>query len=442
MAATFILRTDKTEGYATLYTRIQNRDPKINIRVSTGLDVEVKEWNKSLTGAKALTAFRNGKGKDLFHKLDAISTMVDTFIKKGIILTSDMVKERIYEIVYAERIAEEEERKKREEEKRKDESAIDLNGYIRRYIAEMQSGQRKTIKGLMYSSGTIKNKVSFWSEFNKFQEETNRIYNFNDITIDFYNDFVEFFNKKLYSPNTTGKHIKSLKEIMSAAREEGLHENYQTALRAFKILSCEADTVYLSRDEIAAIETLDLSAAKYKDLDLCRNIFLVGVYVAQRYSDYHRINETNIITLGNGKKAVKLTQQKTKTKVVIPCSNELLQILKKYDFRLPVTYSQFINDNIKTVCRMAKINHKVEHVETKGAKVITTQIEKYRLITSHTARRTGATLMYLEGIDTLSIMKITGHKTEKEFKKYIRVGEEENALILSDSKFYNRLTAI
>lgn len=68
MGATFILRTDKNEGYATLYARIQNRVPKINIRVSTGLEVDIKEWNKSLTGAKALTAFRTGKGKELYLK--------------------------------------------------------------------------------------------------------------------------------------------------------------------------------------------------------------------------------------------------------------------------------------------------------------------------------------------------------------------------------------
>lgn len=52
MATKFVLRTDKTEGYATLYARIQSRAHKINIRVSTGLEVDVKEWNKSLASAK------------------------------------------------------------------------------------------------------------------------------------------------------------------------------------------------------------------------------------------------------------------------------------------------------------------------------------------------------------------------------------------------------
>jgi hypothetical protein len=110
MAATFILRTDKTEGYATLYARIQNRNPKINIRVSTGIEVDIKEWRKSLTGAKALTVFRNGKGRDLFLKLDAISIMIDALIKSSVPLTSDMITLRIREIVYSEQIIAEKKR--------------------------------------------------------------------------------------------------------------------------------------------------------------------------------------------------------------------------------------------------------------------------------------------------------------------------------------------
>lgn len=314
---------------------------------------------------------------------------------------------------------------------------ISLNEYISIYIKDMKSGKRMTSNKLLYSPGTIKNKVSFKSEFDKFQKDIGKVFNYDDITIDLYNDFVNYFNEKQYSPNTTGKHIKTLKEIMSASREEGLHNNFQTTLKAFKILSYEPDTIYLTRKEISLIESIDLS--KKKELDICRDVFLVGVYIAQRFSDYHRINETNLISLENGKKAIKLTQQKTNAKVVIPCSIELINILKKYNYQLPKVTSQLLNENIKIVCRMAKITQKIEHTQTKGALIVNDKIEKYKLVSTHTARRTGATLMYLEGIDVLAIMKITGHKTEKEFKKYIRVGEEENALILSNNKFFNRL---
>lgn len=160
---------------------------------------------------------------------------------------------------------------------------IDLNAYIQKYIDEMRSGTRKNNKGMLYSPGTIKNKVSFQSEFNKFQENTGHRYNYDDITMDFYNDFIDFFNDKEYSSNTTGKHIKSLKEIMAAAFAEGLRKNTQSSLRSFNILSTEAGMVYLTRQEITAIENLNLSGEEHKVLLLCRDIFLVGVYTAQRF---------------------------------------------------------------------------------------------------------------------------------------------------------------
>ena len=139
---------------------------------------------------------------------------------------------------------------------------MDLNTYIRRYIDGMRNGERKTESGMMYSEGSIKNKVSFQSEFDKFQRAKGRKYDYDDIYMDFYNDFVDFFNRKDYSPNTTGKHIKSLKEIMAAALADGMHTNTQSSMRAFKILSSETDTVYLTRREITDIEGLELSVMR------------------------------------------------------------------------------------------------------------------------------------------------------------------------------------
>lgn len=49
------------------------------------------------------------------------------------------------------------------------------------------------------------------------------------------------------------------------------------------------------------------------------------------------------------------------------------------------------------------------------------------LITSHTARRTGATNLFKLGFSPLEIMKITGHTSEKTFLKYIEMSKIENA---------------
>lgn len=55
-------------------------------------------------------------------------------------------------------------------------------------------------------------------------------------------------------------------------------------------------------------------------------------------------------------------------------------------------------------------------------------IPRYKLATTHTARRTGITLMYLEKIlDTYEMMSISGHKTESVFNDYIKISGIELA---------------
>jgi integrase len=54
------------------------------------------------------------------------------------------------------------------------------------------------------------------------------------------------------------------------------------------------------------------------------------------------------------------------------------------------------------------------------------------LVSSHTARRSFATNYYLQGFPTIDLMKITGHRTERSFLKYIRVSKLDTAKRLSE----------
>ena len=62
--------------------------------------------------------------------------------------------------------------------------------------------------------------------------------------------------------------------------------------------------------------------------------------------------------------------------------------------------------------------------------------KKYELIGTHTARRTGATLMYLAGIPIYDIMRVTGHKSVNTLEKYIRADKLEVAQKLRHSYEY------
>ncbi|MBN1227793.1 MAG: site-specific integrase [Deltaproteobacteria bacterium] len=326
-----------------------------------------------------------------------------------------------------------------------------LNDYIKRYVDESMSGKRLTKDMKRFSPAYIKNLVSFQTQFNEYQgfysnkaikklqerQEAPRrfkLVDFHDINIDFYNDFVKFFHDKKYSPNTIGKHIKTLKTIMRDAREEGLHYNSETERKAFRSLREEAQTIYLTEKELKKIYDLDLS--KISDYEVARDIFLVGCYTAQRFSDYSQILPENIRTLENGRKVIDMKQQKTGNHVVIPVRPELDAILKKYDYRLPRTYEQKLNAKIKEVASMAGLSEMVALEQTKGGLRAKSKVKKCDLVSSHTARRTGCTLMYLAGVNVIDIMKVSGHKSEREFLKYIRVGKEETAINLSNHPYF------
>ena len=96
-----------------------------------------------------------------------------------------------------------------------------------------------------------------------------------------------------------------------------------------------------------------------------------------------------------------------------------------------------MNDYLKEIGKLAEINEPVQISITRGGKTAKEMFKKYELITTHTARRSFATNAYLMDIPSISIMKITGHKTEKSFMKYIRISQEENANKLINHPFFN-----
>jgi len=333
------------------------------------------------------------------------------------------------------------------------ENANTLTSYLQKYIDDAESGQRLTFRGSkLFSKATIKSIKSMQTELNKYQDELkDKIekrqtvnyrpkffpMDFNDVDIDFYNDWIRYFNEKNYSPNTIGKHIKWLKTILKEAKENGLHDNKEFERKAFKATSSEVVSVYLNETELKAIYDLDLS--EQPKLIKARDVFLVGCYTAQRFSDYSEINR--ISELDDGTKVIKLTQKKTGTSVTIPVRPELMTILNKYEgennvINLPRISDQHLNRQIKKVAAQAKINDLVEVKKTRGGRVIKVTYQKSALIASHTARRSGCSNLFNAGVASQYIMRISGHKTEREFLKYLKLTPDEVAKKLSKHDYY------
>ena len=87
---------------------------------------------------------------------------------------------------------------------------------------------------------------------------------------------------------------------------------------------------------------------------------------------------------------------------------------------------------------MVSIDNEIQIEKIKGGLKVKTSISKHDLIKTHTARRTGITNLYLAGIPTLAIQKLSGHKTEVNLLKYIKVTKEQNADILARHHYFTQ----
>ncbi|HPH22023.1 MAG TPA: hypothetical protein PLE32_24705, partial [Haliscomenobacter sp.] len=87
--------------------------------------------------------------------------------------------------------------------------------------------------------------------------------------------------------------------------------------------------------------------------------------------------------------------------------------------------SVVFNRSIKFLCRRAGINAKIEWITTNGGKVKTEMLEKWQVVSSHTCRRSFATLWAKMGLPLADIASATGHTTEKQLMEYVGLSHEE-----------------
>lgn len=269
----------------------------------------------------------------------------------------------------------------------------------------------------------------------KFCEKKKRTLDFKDIDLDFYHDFVTFLQSPQMrvtkngktkmlpglAKNTIGKKIQTLKIFLNAAVEEGITTTSKHKSSRFKSLKEESENVYLNEDELLLITNLDLS--KNKRLERVRDLFLIGCWTGLRFSDWNKVKSENI---EDGFLTVK--QSKTGNPVVIPIHPTVKNIIEKYEDQLPPMISnQKFNDYIKDVVKLAGIKEKVQKTITIAGRERTYSYEKWEQISTHSGRRSFATNAYKAGIPSLSIMAVTGHRTESSFLKYIKVTPKEHA---------------
>jgi integrase len=168
---------------------------------------------------------------------------------------------------------------------------------------------------------------------------------------------------------------------------------------------------------------LRLRKNKVETLNRVRDMFVLGCNLGQRYSDLVRISPDNF---RNGQFSI--VQQKTGNRCFVPInslsidSKITFSILEKYNYHAPYTgeinnYNTYLHELLYNIgedfLEDIHIDNKVNGVIVRETK------KKYQLISSHTARRSFATINTLKNIPRSKILRATGHSSEKAFNRYI-----------------------
>lgn len=299
---------------------------------------------------------------------------------------------------------------------------ITLFEFIRQFIEERSISPE-------FSPGTVKVYKTCFNHLKKFSRQNGKV-SFLDIDVNFSLAFRQYLYSIGNSTNYANKMLQQVKVFMNAARARGLTDHAGHSLPGFQVAKLPVETIYLSLDELSELQGLALSTT----LTRIRDLFLVGCFTGLRYSDLVRVKPSHI---SDG--LIKITTQKTKQPVSVPLAAVVLSIFDKYGGRLPDPISnQKFNQYIKEICKTTAWGKvRMWRQKNVGGRQVSEQIEKYKMVTTHTMRRSFATNAYLEGVPTLDIMKITGHKTESELMKYIRITSEQSAQRLTNHNFFN-----
>ncbi len=241
--------------------------------------------------------------------------------------------------------------------------------------------------------------------------------------------YEQFCKEKGFSHNYRVTMVKRLKAVLNYFNKDGKYDQALKNVKNIKANYEQSDTIALTKDEIQAIYDLDLSGDPY--LDKIRDCFIAEYCTLTRYSDAARIKELNLKD-----SLIKIVTKKTKATVEIPYHWMLKEIIQKYGEVPKPPVSQYYNRAIKEVVRKAGITANEEIKVKKGGHTYTEVHPRYSLVSSHTARRSAATNMVLDGIPWDKIMPLTGHSSRETFAVYIRVNKTQNALDLAKHSFF------
>lgn len=208
-------------------------------------------------------------------------------------------------------------------------------------------------------------------------------------------DMDEYLHAEGKKQSTIYDYHKFLKLFINDACTDGLIDRNPYENLSFKVSRGEKQYV----DNITEEKFIELKGLKLVSTHLqrARDLFLFQCYTAMAYSDLMSFNYDNCEEV-DGKVFYHSKRTKTHTDFVFTLLPPALEILEKYDYKLPTMSNQKYNDYLKVIGAM--IGEERMH--------------------SHMGRGTAATLFLSKGMPINVVAKVLGHTTLRQTVRYAR----------------------
>ncbi len=370
----------------------------VQLKWSCNVEVDERHWDKQKQRHKVTVA--SSDYRHINEQLTQLATLVLDIFREGVVPVDSFKDELSYQLGLKKR-----------------------PGAPSRFFSEYLSWAiERERPNVAYN--TSKRWVTVLRNFQEFEKAIGHTYEFEEYDFNWLEAYKTWaYSVKGHSVNNVVDTIKRLRRFFRRAIDEGVTPyNHILFSNNFMPAKVPTNKPVMYDDDVRRLYNTELTGA----LEVARDIFLIGCYTCLRVSDLKRLKPHHVVNDPDGK-MINVITQKTATRVAIPARPELLELLAKYNFSVPETSDQYYNRRLKKVAEIAGFTHEIPWLDSKGGSKNITRVPFYTKVSSHMARRSGATNLYLAGWPPKHIMAIIGHSTQKQLMEYINVGNRLSA---------------
>ncbi len=305
-------------------------------------------------------------------------------------------------------------------------STSNIEHYFKRFIQE-----HKTSNGYSKKQRTVQNYNAFFAHLRKFSIAKRIPLLMENFNKSFLIQFKDYLSADLHlEDNTVSKYTKTAKTFIRFYINDGLIKPF--TISDVKSNEKEGEIYIITLKQLIELQKYKI---ENKRLDECRDLICFQCWTGQRFSDIESFKIYDIKTNKDGDKTWDLYTKKTGENIKVPIVEYASKILDKYaktKDHLPIISLQKQNQNLKELGELISKGDS-EQAKIEGFDTMTKVVEYhdgvrkesyvpfYNLLTTHVARKSYITNSLIIGIPERVVKEVSGHKSEKDFRRYVNL---------------------